>query len=76
MSVTISAADVNNSWSYIQLKNDLTNAYLNGDTGYNFAADETVTFELNTSALTWVAVEVFNYVDGTFQGQFMFKNNI
>lgn len=66
---------VGNEWDYIQLKNDKTNAYYNGDVGYVFAADGTVQLELNVSGLTWVAVEVFSYTSGTATVRFMFKDN-
>lgn len=65
-----------NSWSYIQLKDDRTNSYLNGDVGVTFDANATVNLELNTSVLTWVALEQFNYTTGELVAQFTFKNNI
>lgn len=71
-----SASVEGNSWGYIQLKRVEDSAYENGDAGYVFTGDETVQFELNTTGLNWYAFEVFNYVGGTFEGQFMFKNNI
>lgn len=70
-----SPATIDNQWSYIQLKDDIADGYLEGNEGVIFDEDDTVSLELNTSVLTWVAVEVFNYVSGTFIGQFVFKNN-
>lgn len=69
------ASTIGNQWSYIQLKDDIADGYLNGDEGVVFDADDTVSLELNTSVLTWVTVEVFNYTSGTLTAQFVFKNN-
>lgn len=68
-------AGIDNHWSYIQLKDDESDGYLDGTTGYVFDADAVASIELNTSVLTWVAVEVFNYSGGLFTGKFVFKNN-
>lgn len=64
-----------NNWSYIEIKPDDSGSFLPGITGFDVAADGTYNFELNTNVLAWVTVEVFNYVTGTFLGQFTFKNN-
>lgn len=70
-----SAATLDNEWSYIQLKDDFSDGFLDGNVGYVFDENGVTSLELNTSVLTWVAVEVFNYTSGIFTGQFVFKNN-
>lgn len=70
-----SASTIGNEWAYIQLKNAMTNTYYNGDTGYTFAANETVQLELNVAGLTWVSVEMFSHATGTLTAQFLFKDN-
>ena len=70
-----SAADINNSWEYVDIIDLSDGNSIPGATGYHVTADGTYMFEVNTNALAWVAFEVFDYTTGDYQGQFTFKNN-
>lgn len=69
-------ASATNSWTFVQTVNTLDGSTYPGDVGFVITADGTYHLELNQDIQAWVAVEVFNYVSGDFEGQFIFKNNV
>lgn len=62
------AASPTNMWTYIQVKNLITNSAVDGGTGVVFAADGVVHLEVNCFGVRWINLQVAAYTSGTFQG--------
>ena len=60
------AASPTNLWTYIQVKNLITNSAVDGDTGVVFSGDGIVHAEVNTNGIRWVNVQVSAYSAGAF----------
>ena len=62
-------------WSYLETKNDESQEFIAGNTGYTFSGDGEVKLEVNTSVMTWLAIEISDYSDGTLNASATLTSN-
>lgn len=62
------AASPTNLWTYIQVKDLITNSAIDGGTGVVFAADGVKHLEVNTFGIRWINLQVSAYTSGLLNG--------
>lgn len=62
------AATPTNLWTYIQVKDLITNSAIDGGTGVVFSADGVKHLEVNCFGVRWINLQVSAYTGGTLNG--------